>query len=212
MCFKDSEESKFYAWRGYHKDLRTKEYNYVMEIRSNPDVSKASLCRLAEVYAAAEDSDRDAVLREGGNMDELTSSEQVHLEETRALSESDPAFQRTNTLNKMGRSFSFELEEDMNENMFVKISEACKSEAARQSSSLLEVAEGLCNRQSPTSQRKGKVFKKLAPEVEKHLFNEMQRDVCKNMWQEARKRVYGTPSKGTEKSTETVNPPAGHGV
>ena len=93
-----------------------------------------------------------------------------------------------------------------------KSTEACKSEAARQSSSLLEVAEGLCNRQSPTSQRKGKVFKKLAPEVEKHLFNEMQRDVCKNMWQEARKRVYGTPSKGTEKSTETVNPPAGHGV
>lgn len=203
---------KFHARRGYPKDLRTKEYNYVMEMRSNPDVSKASLCRLAEVYAATGDGERDVVVREGRNMDELTSSDQVHLEETRALSESETKLQRTNTLNKMGRSFSFELEEDMNENVFVKISEACKSEAARQSSSLLEVAEGLCSRQSPNSQRKGKVFKKLAPEVEKHLFNEMQRDVCKNMWQEARKRVYGTPSKGTETSAETVNPPAGHGV
>lgn len=183
-----------------------------MEMRSSPDVSKASLCRLAEIYAATEEGGRDPVVRgEGRNMDELTSSEQVHLEETRALSESETNFQRRNTLNKMGRSFSFELEEDMNENVFVKISEACKSEAAKQSSSLLEVAEGLCNRQSPTSQRKGKVFKKLAPEVEKHLFNEMQRDVCKNMWQEARKRVYGTPFKETETSTETVNPSAGNG-
>ena len=183
-----------------------------MEMRSSPDVSRASLCRLAEIYAANEDGERDVVAREGRNMDELTSSEQVHLEETRALSKSETNFQRRNTLNKMGRSFSFDLEEDINENVFVKISEACRSEAAKQSSSLLEVAEGLCNRQSPTSQRKGKVFKKLAPEVEKHLFNEMQRDVCKNMWHEARKRVYGTPSKGTETSNETVNPPAaGHG-
>ncbi|CAH3044326.1 unnamed protein product [Porites lobata] len=95
----------------------------------------------------------------------------------------------------MGRSFSFELEEpDSNENVFVRISEACKTEAARQSSMLLQVAEGLCNEESPTLQRKGKVYKKLAPEVEKHVFNEMQQDLCKTMWREARQRVFGTPS------------------
>lgn len=144
-------------------------------------------------------------------MEDTTSSEQIHLEETRALSETERLEQRRNTLNKMGKSLSFEMEEDENENMFVRISEACKSEAARQSSSLLEIAEGLCNRQSPNSQRKGKVFKKLAPEVEKHVFNEMQQDVCKNMWQEARQRVYGTPCARAE-ATEKTNPPAGHGV
>lgn len=147
-------------------------------------------------------------------MDETTSSEQIHLEETRTLSESERTLQRRNTLNKMGRSFSFEMEEaDENENVFVKISEACKSEAAKQSSSLLEVAEGLCSRQSPKSQRKGKVFKKLAPEVEKHVFNEMQKDVCKDMWQEARQRVYGTPCSGVVAAETATSPPsADHSV
>lgn len=184
-----------------------------MEIRSDPDISNASLCRLAEFYVVKENGARDIVVRRGEkDMDEMTSSEQIHLEETRALSESERLQQRRNTLNKMGKSFSFEMEEDENENVFVKISEACKSEAARQSSSLLEVAEGLCNRQSPSSQRKGKVFKKLAPEVEKHVFNEMQQDVCKNMWQEARQRVYGTPCTRAVAAAETTNPPAGHSV
>lgn len=145
-------------------------------------------------------------------MDGTTSSDQIHLEEMGGLSESESLEQRRNTLNKMGKSFSFEMEEDENENLFVKISEACKSEAARQSNLLLEVAEGLCNRQSPNSQRKGRVFKKLAPEVEKHVFNEMQQDVCKNMWQEARQRVYGTPGTRTVAAAETSNPPEGQSV
>lgn len=127
-------------------------------------------------------------------MGEMTSSEQVHLEESKALSDRETTLRRQNTLNTIGKSFSIHMEEDENENVFVKISEACKSEAAKQSSSLLEVAEGLCNRQSPGSQRRGKIFKKLAPEVEKHVFNEMQQDLCKNMWREARLRVFGTPS------------------
>jgi len=125
---------------------------------------------------------------------DMTSSDQILLEETRALSESELTQHRRNALKKMGRSFSFEMDEpDENENVFVKISEACKSEAARQSTLLLQVAEGLCSEKSPTLQRKGKVYKKLAPEVEKHVFNEMQQDLCKNMWQEARQRVYGAP-------------------
>lgn len=138
------------------------------------------------------------MLREHANsMDrnETTSSEQVFLEETRLLSESERTELRRKALEKMGRSFSFELEEpDSNENVFVRISEACKTEAARQSNMLLQVAEGLCNEESPTLQRKGKVYKKLAPEVEKHVFNEMQQDLCKTMWREARQRVFGTPS------------------
>lgn len=102
--------------------------------------------------------------------------------------------QRTNVLKEMAKSFPFEMvEPDENENVFVWISEACKSEASRQSNLLMEVAEGLCSENSPTLQRKGKVFKKLAPEVEKHVFNEMQQDLCQNMWKEAREHVYGTP-------------------
>ena len=123
---------------------------------------------------------------------EMTSSEQILLEETKTLSETERMQQ--NVLNKMGRRFSLEMEEqDENENVYVKISEACKSEAARQSNTLLQVAEGLCSEKSPTLQRKGKMFKKLAPEVEKHVFNEMQKDLCQNLWQVARQRVYGTP-------------------
>ena len=159
-----------------------------------------------------EENVRNSIGRTGRNMDEMTSSEEVHLEETRALSEAEKTLKRRNTLNKMGRSFSFDIEEDENENVFVKISEVCKSEAAKQSSSLLEVAEGLCNRQSPGSQRRGKIFKKLAPEVEKHVFNEMQQDLCKNMWQEARQRVYGTPSSGVATAATTSSSDMGHGV
>lgn len=147
--------------------------------------------------------------------DKTTSSEQVFLEETKALSESETTRLRKNTLNKMGKSFSFEMDEpDENENVFVRISEACKSEAARQSSMLLQVAEGLCNENSPTLQRKGKVYKKLAPEVEKHVFNEMQHDLCKNMWHEARQRVYGTPcyNGAVTNSDETTNAVQNEGV
>ena len=131
---------------------------------------------------------------------EMTSSDQVLLEETRTLNETEKA------LYKMKESFSFESDKpDENENVFVRISEVCKSEAARQSNMLLQVAEGLCSETSPTLQRKGKVFKKLAPEVEKHVFNEMQRDLCQNMWQEARQRVYGTPCNGAVTNCTSTN-------
>ena len=127
---------------------------------------------------------------------EMTSSDQVLLEDARP-DEHETKYatrQRTNVLKKMTKGFLHDMmEPDDNENVFVCISEACKFEAARQSIMLLEVAEGLCNEDSPTLQRKGKVFKKLAPEVEKHVFHEMQRELCKNMWKEARKQVYGTP-------------------
>lgn len=138
-------------------------------------------------------------------MAEMTSSEQVHLEESGTLCDTETTLRRQNTLNKIGKSFSIHMEDDENENLFVKISEACKCEAAKQSSSLLEVAEGLCNRQSPGSQRRGKIFKKLAPEVEKQVFNEMQQDLCKNMWQEARLRVFGTPSSEAGGDTAAIS-------
>ena len=138
-------------------------------------------------------------------MAEMTSSEQVHLEESGTLCDTETTLRRQNTLYKIGKSFFIHMEDDENENVFVKISEACKSEAAKQSSSLLEVAEGLCNRQSPGSQRRGKIFKKLAPEVEKQVFNEMQQDLCKNMWQEARLRVFGTPSSEAGGDTAAIS-------
>lgn len=188
-----------------------------MEIRSKPDVPKALLCRLA-VFSVMKDleccADVNTMSEGKQNMDnEMTSSEQVLLEETRALSESEQTRNRRNALNRMGKSFSFEMEDpDENENVFVKISEACKSEAARQSSLLLQVAEGLCMEKSPTLQRKGKVYKKLAPEVEKHVFNEMQSDLCKNMWHEARQRVYGTPCSNRETANGTTADEQNEGV
>ena len=127
---------------------------------------------------------------------EMISSDQVLLEDARPDDNETKrgTRQRANILKKMTKGFLHEMmEPDDNENVFVCISEACKSEASRQSIMLLEVAEGLCKEDSPTLQRKGKVFKKLAPEVEKHVFHEMQRELCKNMWNEARKQVYGTP-------------------
>lgn len=186
---------------GQHKTHNTKECNYVMEIRGKPDVWKPSLCRLA-VFSVVKDlkccTGVKYMTENKHIMDnEMTSSDQVLLEETRTLNETELTQHRSKALYKIKGSFSFESDKlDENENVFVRISEVCKSEAARQSNMLLRVAEGLCSEKSPTLQRKGKVFKKLAPEVEKHVFNDLQRDLCQNMWQEARQRVYGTPSNG----------------
>lgn len=59
------------------------------------------------------------------------------------------------------------MEDDENENVFVKILEVCKFEVVKQSSLLLEVVEGLCNRQLFGLQCRGKIFKKFVFEVEK---------------------------------------------
>lgn len=75
---------------------------------------------------------------------------------------------------------------------YVQICQKSKLEAAKQASQLLETAEILCNEDSTNSQRKGKVFKKLAPQIEKHVFDELQKDVCVNLWAEAVEHVYGT--------------------
>ena len=57
-------------------------------------------------------------------MAEMTSSEQVHLEESGTLCDTETTLRRQNTLNKIGKSFSIHMEDDENENVFVKISEA----------------------------------------------------------------------------------------
>jgi predicted transcriptional regulator len=75
---------------------------------------------------------------------------------------------------------------------YVQICERSRVEAAKQASQLLETAEILCNEDSKISQRKGKVFKKLAPQIEKHVFDGLQRDICVNLWEEAAEHVYGT--------------------
>ena len=133
-------------------------------------------------------------------MDETTSSEQVLLEEILTQSATEPSECR---FSKLGKNLWFEVDDEESKNVYIKLSEMCRSEAVRQSSLLLQIAEGLCQEDSPKSKRKGKVFKKLVPEVEKHVFNEMQQDVCKNMWKEARKKVYGTPCSGTYTAENT---------
>lgn len=75
---------------------------------------------------------------------------------------------------------------------YVQICQKNREKAARQTSQLLETAEILCKEDSTNSQRKGKVFKKLAPQIEKHVFDELQKDICVNLWAEAVERVYGT--------------------
>ena len=83
--------------------------------------------------------------------------------------------------------------------VFVEISEQCKVEAAKQTSHLIQLAEKLCNK-SPNSQRKGQVLKKIAPQVEEHVFNGIQQEICEDMWLKAAQHVYGTPHATKAKS------------
>ena len=78
--------------------------------------------------------------------------------------------------------------------VYVHICEQNKAEAAKQRSHLPQAAETLCQETSEKSKRKARVFKKLAPYVEKHVFDGLQREICDNLWVEAASRVYGTES------------------
>ena len=84
--------------------------------------------------------------------------------------------------------------------VYVEICEQSKLEAAKQRSHLLEAAETLCSENSEKSQRKGKVFKKLAEHVEKSVFDGLQRDICDNLWLEAAGQVYGNSNTYLAKS------------
>lgn len=77
-------------------------------------------------------------------------------------------------------------------NIYVQICEQNKLEAAKQTSHLLQTAETLCNENSDNSKRQGMVFKKLASQVEKHVFDSLQNDICKGLWVKAAGQVYGT--------------------
>ncbi|XP_031568019.1 uncharacterized protein LOC116302790 [Actinia tenebrosa] len=75
---------------------------------------------------------------------------------------------------------------------YVQIFRRSREEANKQTTQLLEIAEVLCKEDSKNSQRKGNVFKKLAPQIEKHVFDGLQKDICVNLWEEAAEHVYGT--------------------
>lgn len=76
--------------------------------------------------------------------------------------------------------------------IYYQICEQSKLEAAKQTSHLLQTAETLCNENSETSKRKGMVYKKLASQVERHVFDSLQKEVCEGLWAEAAEQVYGT--------------------
>lgn len=94
--------------------------------------------------------------------------------------------------------------------VYVEISEQCKVEAARQTSNLMKFADNLCKKESPQQRRKGKVIKKLAPQVEKYVFNGIQEKICDAMWLNATHKVFGTPQEASKSETifkkETQSP------
>jgi len=85
--------------------------------------------------------------------------------------------------------------------IYYQMCEQSKLEAAKQTSHLLQTAETLCNENSENSKRKGMVYKKLAAQVERHVFDSLQKDVCNGLWVEAAEHVYGTSECKLTKTT-----------
>lgn len=84
--------------------------------------------------------------------------------------------------------------------VYIDNSDQCKMEAEKQTSSLIILANNLCENKSPKTRRKGEAIKKLAPHIEKHVFNGIQEKICDAMCTTAMHMVFGTPKSTTASS------------